>query len=64
MLLAPAKATDLQNNDGAEQFNEGYCVRQAPETEEVTIAVLPLASSESIFSEVEALMVDGGFLAV
>lgn len=65
MVLTPAMATYLQDNDGAEEWmKKAIPFGRLADTDEVAKTVLFLASSESSFVGGEELMVDGGFVAV
>ncbi len=65
MVLTPAMKTYLQNNDGAEEWMKGAIpFGRLAEADEVSKAVMFLASNESSFVGGAELMVDGGFVAV
>ncbi|MFD1913967.1 SDR family NAD(P)-dependent oxidoreductase [Halodurantibacterium flavum] len=65
MVLTPAMRTYLQNNSGAEEWMKGAIpFGRLAEADEVTKAVMFLASDESSFVGGAELMVDGGFVAV
>ena len=65
MVMTPAMATYLRNNEGAEAWmREVTPFGRLARTEEVAKAVLFLASEESSFVGGEEMMVDGGFVAV
>ncbi|WP_181707908.1 SDR family NAD(P)-dependent oxidoreductase [Chthonobacter rhizosphaerae] len=65
MVLTPAMATYLRDNDEAEEWMKGAIpFGRLAEADEVARAVLFLGSDESSFIGGAEMMVDGGFVAV